>query len=95
MKTRKIIDLLDSLLGGERTKRSRRELAVEELLHKLEKKENKLLERLEHIDTDDEDEKRHLEIKLQVNRAHQDKARQAISSWSGTKPEAETETEAQ
>jgi len=80
MKTRKIIDLLDLFLGGDRVKRSRRERAVQDLLDKLEKKEQKLLDKLEHSQS--EEDKRHIELKLEVNRAHQDKARQAIDSWS-------------
>jgi len=80
MKTRKIIDLLDLFLGSDRVKRSRRERAVQDLLDKLEKKEQKLLDKLEHSQS--EEDKRHIELKLEVNRAHQDKARQAIDSWS-------------
>jgi len=79
MKTHTIIELLDTFLGGERVKRSRRERAVQELLTKLEKKEKKLLEKIQT--PHDDDEMRHLELKLQVNRAHQEKAKQALDSW--------------
>ncbi len=82
MKTQKIIDLLDEFLGGERIKRTRREQAVLDLLDKLERKERKLLEKL--AEPHDADEIRQLNLKLQVNRAHQEKARQALESWAKT-----------
>ncbi|WP_337995737.1 hypothetical protein [Oleispirillum naphthae] len=82
MKTRKIIEVLDGLLGGERTKRTRRERAVQDLLEKLADKEEKILERL--AGPLDADEIAHLNLKLQVNRAHQDKARAALDSWART-----------
>ncbi|MBN2753125.1 MAG: hypothetical protein JXQ84_10500 [Rhodospirillaceae bacterium] len=82
MKTRKIVELLDDLLGGERSKRSRRERAVQDLLEKLARKEEKILEKL--ADPLDADEISHFNLKLQVNRAHQDKARTALESWAQT-----------
>jgi len=82
MKTRKIIEMLDGLLGGERTRRSRRERAVQDLLEKLIHKEEKLLERLSA--PLDADEIANLNLKLQVNRAHQNKAREALDSWAKT-----------
>ncbi len=82
MKTQKIIEMLDGFLGGERLKRSRREQAVQDLLEKLEQKEARLLEKL--AEPHDADEIRQLNLKLQVNRAHQDKARAALDSWAKT-----------
>ena len=79
MKTHRIIELLDGFLGGSRVKRSRQEQAVQDLLEKLAQKEQKLLEKL--TEPHDADEIRHLNLKLQVNRAHQDKARLALDSW--------------
>jgi hypothetical protein len=82
MKTQTIIDLLDEFLRGDRVKRTRREQAVLELLENLEQKEKKLLEKLAL--PHDADEIHQLNLKLQVNRSHQDKARAALDSWAKT-----------
>lgn len=82
MKTRKIIEVLDGLLGGERTKPTRRERAVQDLMERLARKEEKLLEKLSG--PLDADEIAQLNLKLQVNRAHQDKARTALESWAAS-----------
>ena len=79
MKTRKILDLLEDSLRGDGVKRTRREREIQELLDKLAAKEKKLLEKL--AEPHDADEILALNLKLQVNRAHQHKANAALDSW--------------
>ncbi len=79
MKTRKILELLEEALRGDGAKLSRREREIQDLLDKLVAKEKKLLEDL--AEPHDADEIRALNLKLQVNRAHQHKATAALDSW--------------
>ncbi len=80
MKTGKILELLEEALKS--GKRSRREREIQELLDKLVAKEKKLLEQL--AEPLDADEIAALNLKLQVNRAHQRKAAAALDSWALT-----------
>lgn len=80
MKTGKILELLEEALKN--GKRSRREREIQELLDKLVAKEKKLLEQL--AEPLDADEIAALNLKLQVNRAHQRKAAAALDSWALT-----------
>lgn len=79
MKTRKILERLEDALRGDGIKRSRREREIQELLDRLIAKEKKLLEEL--AEPHDADEIHSLNLKLQVNRAHQLKANAALDSW--------------
>lgn len=87
MKTRKILDLLEEALRLDRSKHSRREREVRELLDKLAAKEKKLLAKL--AEPHDLDEIRTLNLKLQVNRASQAKANAALDSWALSDDEPE------
>ncbi len=80
MKTSKILDLLEEALKS--GKRSRREREIQELLDKLVAKEKKLLAKL--AEPHDADEIHALNLKIQVNRAHQRKANAALDSWALT-----------
>lgn len=77
MKTGKILELLEEALTS--GKRSRREREIQDLVDKLAAKEKKLLAQL--AEPLDADEIAALNLKLQVNRAHQRKAAAALESW--------------
>lgn len=77
MKTGKILERLEEALKN--GKRSRRAREIQDLVDKLAAKEKKLLAEL--AEPLDADEIAALNLKLQVNRAHQRKAAAALDSW--------------